>query len=121
MSGVCCHSADSILGLPKEELHQLGLFAYSPCPSPAPHWRSQCSWPQIPAICILLPRGISEISYTIGSKGMRERICRATCTSQFFSTPQSQSAIELLSALISLFSADYNKRTNSRDSSTLQF
>lgn len=47
---------------------------------------------------------------------MRNRICRATRTPQFFSNPQSQSVTELLSALsIQLFTAGYNKRTNSRD------
>lgn len=36
---------------------------------------------------------------------MKERICRATRTPQFFSIPQSQSVTELLSALILLLSA----------------
>lgn len=41
---------------------------------------------------------------------MRERFCRATCSPQFFSIPQS--VPELISALNLLFSVDYNKRTN---------
>lgn len=115
MSGVCCHSANSILWLTKKELHQLGLFAYCPCPSPAPHWHTQCSWPQFSSH--LCPTKSKWILWGVlyNRRQINEGWGRESTEPRFFSIPQSQSVTDLLSALILLLSAGCNKRAHSRD------